>query len=140
MKRFLVILFVIIFTALIVLIGVSCKGVDWPSGTGYVTPATNRPLSPYQIQTNSTNWEILGINENGDFIWQGIFEVYGNKSSRWAPGAVITNHNIGSRGVALTLIDCNGDKCIIPYGMTVRINEYGQYVPVRYDPELPPAE
>ncbi len=115
----------------------------WPSGTGYATPAAQRPASPYQILTQETDWEIYG-GLNDEYIGNGQVE-YGfdkNRNGKYtsfavAPGAVVTNRTKSQ--TALTLTDYNGDECIIPYGMTVRIDEYGQYVPVKYDPKLSPA-
>jgi hypothetical protein len=110
---------------------------DWPSGTGYVTPATHRPSSPHEIQTDSV-WEIYTCLGKGFCTGNGPIEYKDGKSMAFAPGATITNRTKSQ--TELTLEDYNGDECIIPYGMTVKIDKYGQYVPVEYNPELSPPE
>jgi hypothetical protein len=108
----------------------------WPSGTGYITPAARKPSAPYKIQTDKTNWEIYGGNSGSGYSGNGDVEYKDSKSLAFAVGAIITNRTTAH--TSLTLKDFNGDKCVIPYGMTVRIDKYGQYVPVKYNPDLPP--
>ena len=48
----------------------------------------------------------------------------------------MTNHTASED--ALSLQDHNGDTCIVPYGLTVWVDEYGQFVPIQYDPAMPP--
>lgn len=126
---------IVIMCFLAICLSISGCQPAWPSGAGYVTPPTRRPSKPYEIQTGSTNWEIYGV-AGGSYDGHGEIEYKMGNSMAFAIGAVITNHSKSQTN--LKMEDYNGDKCMIPYGMTVKIDEYGQYIPVRYNPDLPP--
>ena len=37
-------------------------------------------------------------------------------------------------GKTITAKDYNGDSCVLPHGITVKVNKYGQFVPMAYNP------
>jgi len=118
---------------LIILYGESiCK---WPPGSGYVNPPKNVPLSPHEVKkTTSTKAEIIAAS-NGRFLLseKSSVEYRESKSLFIFPGSKISN--LCKSRQTLTLVDYNGDECILPYGLTVKVDEYGQFIPIKYDPK-----
>jgi hypothetical protein len=74
---------------------------------------------------------VEGVKSGGQLITKGNIE-FTSEGGAMAPmsrnpGAVLTNATKNKS--AITIPDYNGDKCRIPYGMTVRVDEFGQFVP-----------
>ena len=108
----------------------------WPKGTGYLTKPQKRPTSAHPKRTHTdstrTNASIEEVRED-ELIVKGNVEHVLDESGALRPmfrnpGAVITNA-MKNRS-AVTIADYNGDECVIPYGMTVRVDDFGQFVPV----------
>jgi hypothetical protein len=104
---------------------------DWPEGTGYVEVQIGKPDKPYEVAPASTKCVILGRDGSG-FRLAGDVEVRQGKSLFIHPGATIT-HGFKAEG-RLTLLDYNADECVLPFGVTVKVDPLGQFVPMRYDP------
>lgn len=109
---------------------------EWPPQSGYITTPAHKPSSTISEYTAFTDWEIWGIIE-GNIEANGEIEYYNSKSLAFAFGAKITNRN--RLGTPVTIKDYNGDECVIPYGMTVKVDAYGQFQPYWYDPQLAPV-
>jgi hypothetical protein len=74
--------------------------------------------------------------------YESVFDVAGGfRPMLTNPGAYITNAS--KNRSSITMSDFNGDECVIPYGMTVRVDEFGQFVPTkarqRRHADQPPA-
>ena len=112
----------------------------WPKATGYVSKPQRRPTSPHPKSTHTdskrTNAEVTEVRE-GQLIIKGkvemVFDGGVARNMLRNPGAHITNA-LKNRS-QITIPDFNGDDCVIPYGMTVRVDEFGQFVPIKYSPE-----
>ena len=104
--------------------------VPWPSETGYVTEPKNRPSSPHDVRPTSTKLVISQVT--GDTMRvTGKSEIRNNEELIVFPGARITNGRTDGKRVELE--DYNGDWCVLPFGITVRVDKYEQFVPVKYD-------
>jgi hypothetical protein len=107
---------------------------EGPTPTLSPTPKPSTPLNAYTF----SKWEIWGAS-SGVFEAHGEIEYYQSEFMGFAPGATITNRT--REKIALDVPDYNGDVCRIPYGMTVTVDEYGQFQPYWYYPEMtPPGE
>ena len=104
---------------------------DWPKDTGYVRVPIGKPEQPHKLEPTSTRCVILGRDGSG-FRMGGKVEVREGETLFIHPGAVIT-HGLKAEA-KLTLQDYNADECVLPYGITVRVDAFGQFVPFRYDP------
>jgi WD40 repeat protein len=105
--------------------------VDWPPGTGYISAARNLPSLPHDVEpcyTSVTVLEAVGTQLTTD----GTVEYRKSRPLLIFPGSRITN--LDTSRPTLVLPDYNGDECELPLGMTVVVDEYGQFVPVQYQP------
>jgi hypothetical protein len=83
------------------------------------------------VEKTSTNAQIVAVS--GDQFSLGkdsLLEIRESRSLLIFPGATITYSC--KEPEKLEIKDYNGDKCLLPYGITVRVDEYGQFVPARY--------
>jgi hypothetical protein len=119
-----------------VLVASGCgrSGVEWPAGTGYVSPPQNRPASAHEVEQTTSVLEFAGFIL-GDPAFTGDVLSPEGKSILVFPGAQISHHV--AQYATVELKDYNGDVCIVPLGMTVRVDEYGQFVPLKYEPMEP---
>ena len=111
----------------------------WIDGTGYVNGQERRPALPHRTESSKTRaritdglggtwsrtlnmgWDLTGhveLRDGGKFVY---------------PGAILT-HALKTKP-RLELGDYNGDRCVVPFGMTVKVDEYGQFAPIRYAPD-----
>jgi hypothetical protein len=103
-------------------------GTQWPPGSGYLVPPRNCPRSPHEVKRTSTKARIVGTHPNGAARMKGDIEIIHGQFAICFPGAQIT-HDCAS-SPTLVLGDYNGDKCTLLYGMTVQVDQYGQFVPL----------
>lgn len=119
--------------AAILFVGCGESKVEWPSGTGYVSPPKNRPSSPHQVQETSTRAEIVEVGRVQLLLGENSSVEYRDSRSLLIfPGAQISY--LSESPPTLTLEDYNEDECILPYGITVKVDEYGQFIPISYTP------
>lgn len=102
----------------------------WPDGAGYVSPAKNRPASPHHVRKCNTDAKIVAVN-GGRFLLDGRVEYRESKSLLVFPGARI--ENLCKTPSPLALNDYNKDECLLPQGIIVTVDDYGQFVPVGGD-------
>lgn len=116
--------------------------VPWPLGSGYSRPP-RRPDAPLSVKkVTDTVVQVLAVDPYGKWKMTGTFPVRdGEPAIVMAPGAVITNAREDRR--PLQLKDYHDNRCLVPYGMTVEVDEYGLFVPIKMakkataDPESP---
>lgn len=115
--------------AVLIALGMSSCGkvISWPKGSGYVTTPTHRPDGPHKTKSET---DITVTGADGDNIsiapgGQGQVPMNG-------PGAKWTIA-CGS-GKSITVRDYNRDECVLPNGITVRVDKYGQFTPIAYAP------
>ena len=111
----------------------AAAAIEWPEGAGYLTPPNNRPALPHDVRTK-TKAEIIEVGANGLRL-RGRVEYRESRGLIFYPGAEFTY--LVESPPTLGLQDCNGDTCTLTYGLTVVIDEYGQFIPIRYEPESP---
>lgn len=104
----------------------------WPEGSGYLTPPRNRPAELLAVTPTYGEAIIAGVSDGG-FQMQGKIEIVNNRMLVFHPGKTITHGCPGEPSLEVT--DCNGDKCTLLYGMSVKIDEYGQFRFLKYDPD-----
>ena len=123
----------ILMLVFLVLIITSCgqKVIPWPKKSGYVVEATHRPSSPHKVEKCATNVYIED-EKNGEFLMGGEMAFGAGGQLFIHPGAIIKNSVKSQKPITLT--DYNGDNCVLPYGITVCVNEYGQFDPIEYKP------
>lgn len=126
----------VLFSAFLIVMVILFAGcgesrIEWPSATGYVYPPKSRPSSPHQVQETSTRAEIIDVGE-GQFLLgeNSSVEYRESRPLLIFPGAQISY--LSESPPTLTLEDYNGDECILPYGITVKVDEYGQFIPIKY--------
>jgi len=105
--------------------GTNEKAVPWPPDTGYVTPPEHKPESPHKVKPARTKADILAVN-GSQFLLNGPVEYRESKSLLVFPGARI--RYMCKSPVKFTLADYNGDNCVLTQGLTVRVDQYGQFV------------
>lgn len=113
---------------------VSNKG--WPSGSGYRKKPARRPVLPHKVTISTTVATIVGLSDEGlelkGSVDAKIDAVTGTQQLLVIhPGSVLTVQCKDSPSVEVK--DYNGDVCSIPNGTSVRVDEYGQFVPVQND-------
>ncbi|MBN2579052.1 MAG: hypothetical protein JXB10_08685 [Pirellulales bacterium] len=107
---------------------------SWPEGTGYVSKPRKRPATPHDVKKTTTKAEIVGVDgENLRLGKNSNMEYRESESLLVFPGARITY--LCKDPAKYTMEDYNGDSCVLPYGITVEVDDYGQFVPVGYHPE-----
>ena len=118
---------------LLVLSVMGCGKQQWPAGTGYLNEGENRPSKPHDVEPTD---ETVTIREDlgaGMLEVDGTVPIHDGKATLAFPGTTIVQANRSKEN--MTLQDFNGDPCVIPYGMTVTVDSYGQVTPVHYSPE-----
>jgi len=110
------------------------KRPEWPEGTGYLTKPRSRPPRPYRKKKARTNVEIIGLSE-GQLLFseKSLIEYRQAKKLIIYPGARITY--LAESPPTIELQDFNGDVCTLKYGLTVVVDDHGQFKPVAYHPE-----
>jgi len=103
----------------------------WLPGTGYVSKPAHRPLQPHKVKPTTTD-AVIKEGLGDQFLMEGRVEIRDNKMLVVYPGAKLTH--AWKERPNLEMADYNGDKCILPLGTTVRVDEYGQFVPVKHVP------
>jgi uncharacterized membrane protein YhaH (DUF805 family) len=96
---------------------------DWPVGFGYINQPINRPTTPHNVQHANTEALIKASDGNEFFFLDGKVEYRDSKQLFIFPGSVITHGDKGNK--ILELADYNNDKCFLPYGITVKVDNYG---------------
>lgn len=122
----------IFILALSLLFFLSCSKkttVKWPDETGYIKKPSKRPFFPHNVKETTTRLKIID-SYMGKLRMQGKGEIKNGEMIIIFPGAEIKNDS----GSKVKLTDYNGDTCKIPYGMTVKIDKYGQFVPIKFEP------
>lgn len=108
--------------------------IQWPHGTGYFSGTSHRPSTPHDVQPCGTKAEIETVT--GDSWLFGERSQVEFRESRMLvihPGAEITY--LCREPEKLTLTDMNGDECTVSYGLTVKMNMYGEFIPIRFLPD-----
>ena len=111
----------------------------WPPGTGYTTRVF-RPDAEHAIRPTRSMVVIdvagneTGYRMNGDLEER---EAYREPLTAF-PGATITHAAQANRRI--TLRDYNENDCALAYGITVKVDEYGEFVPIRYRPQCTPED
>jgi len=106
--------------------GCGKKTIAWPTGAGYVKPAASRPDKPHTT-TSETKATITGAEGDQLAIAPGSqcqMPVNG-PGAQWVV--------LCGKGKSITVKDYNKDECVLPHGITVRVDTYGQFVPTGYD-------
>lgn len=111
--------------------------IDWPPTTGYLDPPAGRPQRPPEVVATSSRFDIVDITDDG-FVMGGRWEVVDGKLLCIYPGATITYLARSPR--RYECYDYNSDKCWLKVGLTVQVDDYGQFVPVAYDPQAEPVK
>jgi hypothetical protein len=111
---------------------IGCSKIEWPSETGYLTKAQNRPSTPYDEKSEVV--AEIKVKEDGRVMFsvgpgQGI-PIRNGKSLIVFPGATLSYMSESPSTVKLK--DFNGDECVLPSGITVEVDEYGQFIPKKY--------
>jgi hypothetical protein len=96
-----------------------------------VSPPQNRPAFPHDVEQTTSVLEFAGLIQ-GKPAFRGDMESREGEFLLVHPGAEIAHH--AACYATVEIEDYNGDMCVIPLGMTVRVDEYGQFVPVEYEP------
>ena len=107
--------------------------ISWPAGTGYVSEAKNRPSSPYRFKT-STKAQIIAVGEKRIRLGpESRLELKESRTLLFAPGAEVSY--VCTSPDKFEFKDYNRDACLLATGITIWVNEYGEFVPIRYRPE-----
>jgi len=114
------------------------KPFPWPDGAGYLAPPQMRPAQPHSVEPARTEYAIVGMLDGGMMECAGHVEVRAGEFLQVHPGCTITC--LLRTPDTMKMSDYNGDECTLVYGLTVKVDDYGQFVPVRYDPEAKPPE
>jgi len=104
--------------------------IAWPQGSGYITPAVHRPSDPHKI-TSETDVTVTGADGRNISIapgGQGQIPLNG-PGAKWVVSC--------GTGRSITVKDYNGDQCELPHGISVRVDKFGQFVPIAYSPQNP---
>jgi hypothetical protein len=111
---------------------IGCSSAEWPSETGYLTKAKNRPSTPYE-EKNRIVAEIK-VEQDGTVMFSvspgQVIKIRNGQTLIVFPGAMLSY--MGESPSTVKLKDFNGDECVLPSGITVTVDEYGQFVPVKY--------
>jgi len=117
---------------------VGCGGeprrpVEWPEGSGYLSEAKNRPSSPPRVKS-STKAQIIAVI-NGRLLLGADSKLAFRNSQPllFAPGAEVSY--LSTSPAKFEIKDYNGDPCVLVSGITIWVNEYGEFVPISYRPE-----
>ena len=110
------------------------KPIEWPEGAGYLSETPTRPSLRHDMKKTSSVAEIIAV-DGRQFLFgnSSQIEYRESKSLFVFPGSQITYYADDSP--KLILEDYNGDRCALIYGLTVAVDEFGQFVPLKYDPE-----
>jgi hypothetical protein len=119
----------------------SATAATWPSGSGYIQEPLHRPAEPYKISTTTTatlckatgdTWELKGRMEY-------ILDANTGESKPLVvyPGAELIVECKDQPVIEIK--DYNGDPCRLPYGTTVKVDTFGQFVPLRFSPPPTPT-
>jgi len=112
---------------------IGCSKIEWPSETGYLTRAKNRPSTPYDDEKSEVVAEIK-VKENGTVMFSvspgQVIPIRNGNSLIVFPGATLSY--ISESPSTVKLRDYNGDECVLPSGITVEVDEYGQFIPKKY--------
>jgi len=120
--------------AIMVFTGCGQSRCDWPEGTGYITAAKNRPASPHDVKKTTTVAQIEEVSiASGVLVLNGEVEYRESRQLFVFPGARIAY--MCKEPDKYEMDDYNGDPCVLPYGITVRVDEYGQFIPIGYNPQ-----
>lgn len=104
------------------------KGISWPAGSGYLTEPKNRPDTPHDVKQTISRSEIVAVKGRTLLFGKNSrVEYRAGKSMAFSVGAQTTY--LCKSPTTLEWPDYNGDKCVLAYGLTVRVDEYGQFVP-----------
>ena len=121
-----------------IMLFLSCKQSrqEWPINTGYMSYPKNRPSSPHKVKETLTKVEIIAVS-NGQFLFSenSEFEYRESEALFIFPGALLTY--LAETPRTLEINDYNGDECLLPRGITVKVDKYGHFVPIKYNPPRP---
>ena len=107
--------------------------IDWPPDSGYANRTTNVPSQPPNVEPTITDVTITQVSGNQYLFTHGsTIEIRSGVKLFIHPGATITY--LCDDPVRHTLSDYNGNPCTLVRGLTVIVNEYGEFVPVKYLP------
>ena len=108
--------------------------ISWPSGTGYLSEPQSRPESPHSVDNTSTKAEIVEVGGGQFLLGENTrMEYRESRPLLVFPGATITY--LCKDPKTYEMKDYNGDPCTLVYGITVRVDSYGQFVAIDYKPE-----
>ncbi len=107
--------------------------INWPEGTGYLSGQNNRPSSAHNIRS-STKAQIVAVGEGRIRLGpDSKLELKDSRPLLFAPGAEVSY--LAGSPEKFEFKDFNGDSCVLVTGLTVRVSDYGQMVPIRFRPE-----
>ena len=112
--------------------GSHAASMAWPTGAGYWRYAAHRPSSPHKVAQSHAKLRVMEIDRSGEPVFSGHTEIRDGEFIGIYPGVEIRNETRDH--TEITLNDYNGDPCTVPYGMTVAVDEYGQFAPLRCEP------
>lgn len=130
---------VIVVTSLMILGGFFIDP-GWPLGTGYggyIRRLKNRPRRPYDISEVQAHAYIVGKDGNQLRYTTDVLRVIEGRQRFRFPGATVTYACKNPEKAKIS--DFNGDGCVLRYGMTVKVDPYGQFVLISDDPADIPA-
>jgi hypothetical protein len=106
--------------------------IAWPEGSGYLSEAKNRPSSPPRVES-STKAQIIAVGEGRIRLGPNSkLALINSRPLLFAPGAEVSY--LSTSPDKFEFKDYNGDACLLPAGITIWVNEYGQFVPISYRP------
>jgi hypothetical protein len=126
----------VLFVMLLILIFQGCSKIEWPPETGYATEPKHRPSKAYEGK-KATHVAEVKVSKDGEVNFMipagQIIEIRNGRTVVIFPGATIKYSEESPAKVHLH--DYNGDECILPSGITVEVDEYGQFIPKKYEPK-----
>ena len=126
----------VLFALLLMIVIQSCSKVEWPPESGYIIEPKHRPLKAYEGE-KLTHVAELKVNKEGEIIFSfppgQLIEISNNRPIVIYPGAKIKY--LEELPAKVHLQDYNGDECVLPSGITVEVDEFGQFIPIKYKPK-----
>ena len=118
-----------------ILLLIGCGGgQQWPADTGYLNEPENRPSKPHDVEAADGTVTIKEDMGGGMLSVEGKVRMRNGRMTVAFPGTTIVQAS--SSKDSITLEDFNGDKCVVPFGMTVKVDSYGQFTPLDYSPDM----
>ena len=125
----------VLFTLLLMIVIQSCSKVEWPPESGYIIEPKYRPSKAYEGE-KLTHVAELKVNKEGQVQFSfppgQLIQFSNSRPVVIYPGAKIKY--LEESPAKVHLHDYNGDECVLPSGITVEVDEFGQFIPIKYKP------